>query len=657
MRWSPKRRRDRDEQGAVAVIVAFSMTALLVVAGMVLDLGQARTDRLTNKSYTDAAATAGIQGTGLGTQALPFAGACTALAYLRVNDPEVTGMTSSWKTGAGTGIGTTDPCAAGSTYLNAVCVPSTPSSWASFSGTAAGGRITVEIKSGYLTPDPAFDPTGSADNSASGQGGCDQLAVILHETEHPGLGKIATHNNIVIDTRTVARRFAGVTSGVATAFLLLEQHACLVLAVTGSGNAHVRGNGAVPGSIHSDSLGDTCTSGQKIFSADQSSASIRAHKAVTGTAGGIITTTALSGAAGAVPANAYSQLPWICAEQTSGTCAAPTGNPVVGRAPVDNRYAGGVRNAMSAAAAQYTKGATPGSTAAGTPYWVMPRCTPTAADITNAAAKAAIFFNCPSGVTMNAGLTIAFPAATDFVINGQLSISNGASLSLPVAVRVYIKGVVGGAGVSATGTFIRINGGASYTPPPGTSSCAARAAAAASQVVIGNGSFTIGAGSNGALCNVTVLLADGSGFTGSTSLCPPPVPPDTGTGPVPYTNTCGGFFSVSGSSGIDWRGPNRVSGQAQPTDWANLEDLCFWSEASSGSSTIGGSGNVQVTGVFFAPNAVFTINGAGIQNIGANAQYIARRIIIGGSATVDLNPILTDTVATTVQPPTFGLVR
>jgi hypothetical protein len=666
MRWPV--RRHRGEQGAVAVIVAFSMSALLVVAGLVVNLGLARTDKLTNKSYTDAAATAGIRGADAlnNGQLHPFAGACTALAYLQANDRDLAVLSKSWKKGDGTTIA--DPCGS-APMLSALCVPNSPASWAWFSGTALGGRITVDIKTGYATPDstpifpggPPFDAAGSGDPSNVAAGSCDQLAVIMHQTEHPGFGKGAKASDVVVATRSVGRETGGGDSPFGAAFVLMEQHACRVLQVTGTGKVSVHGNGVIPGSIHADSLGDGCSAGDKIFYIDQGSALIKANKAVTGSAGGIITTTALSGAAGAVPANAYSQVPWVCAEQSTGLCSAPTGAPMIGRAPADKRYSVGVRNAMSLAAAQYTKGSLPapppGSTLANVAYYVMPNCSPTLAQVTAVAAQTAIFFDCPGGVSIsNSGAAFAFPNATDFVVNGPLSISSGASLSLPLAVRVYIKGVVGGAGVSATGSFIRINQGASYTPPPG-SGCPARAAAAASQVVIGNGSFTVGAGSNAAMCNVTLLMADGSGFGGSTNLCPVPIPTvPPGTGQIPTNNTCGGYFNISGSSALDWNGPNRVSGQAQASDWANLEDLAFWSETSSANSTIGAGGSVQVTGVFFLPNAVFTISGAGIQNISANAQFISRRLIVGGSALIDLDPIATD-VVTTALTPTFGLVR
>ena len=56
-----RRRRRSDERGVVAVIVAVSMTALLVAVGMVLDFGLVRIDRQVDKAAADSATAAGLQ--------------------------------------------------------------------------------------------------------------------------------------------------------------------------------------------------------------------------------------------------------------------------------------------------------------------------------------------------------------------------------------------------------------------------------------------------------------------------------------------------------------------------------------------------------------------------------------------------------------------
>ncbi len=204
-------------------MVALSLVALLVVAALVANRGLAREHKVANKSYTDASAAAGIRnldpGDGLSR---PWVGVCAAVAYLRVNDPQLAAMSSSWHTGAGVIIGA-DPCATGSLLLSAICTNNSPSTWGWYTGTA--GDLTVDVKSGYTTPDPAFDAPGSGDNSATG--GCDQLAVIIHQTEAPGLGKVAAGSgNIVTAVRSVARMTTVPGAEASAALLILERTAC-----------------------------------------------------------------------------------------------------------------------------------------------------------------------------------------------------------------------------------------------------------------------------------------------------------------------------------------------------------------------------------------------------------------------------------------------
>lgn len=69
--------RTRDEGGAVAVIIAVSMMALMMAGALVINFGMARQDRVSNKIYTDAAVAAGI---GVSATATVSAGPSPALA-------------------------------------------------------------------------------------------------------------------------------------------------------------------------------------------------------------------------------------------------------------------------------------------------------------------------------------------------------------------------------------------------------------------------------------------------------------------------------------------------------------------------------------------------------------------------------------------------
>lgn len=93
-------------------------------------------------------------------------------------------MTGSYKSGSGGGIAG-DPCLTGSPLQTLQCLPSQPSTWARYTGSADSGRINVEVKSGYVLPDPTFadDTVLAADTGGTDAGGCDQLAVVVTERQ------------------------------------------------------------------------------------------------------------------------------------------------------------------------------------------------------------------------------------------------------------------------------------------------------------------------------------------------------------------------------------------------------------------------------------------------------------------------------------------
>lgn len=626
------RKRRHDEQGAVAIIVAFSLVALMMVAGIVIDLGLARTDKLTNKGYADAAAMAGIRAVdgGDGT-ARSFPAVCTALNYLKVNDPDASTLVSNWKFGSGLAL-TIDPCTSGAAQQTLTCVPNSPSTWAWYTGTNTTTGIQVDIKSGYVTPDPQFDAAGSGDNSV--MGGCDQLAVIITQTEKPGLGQLSG-KTVVVKVRSVARASLNNSSATATGLILLERHACNALVASGAGQIQVFGNGIAPGTIQADSLGDSCNSGEKVISATISTM-IKAHKAETGSTPGSITTTALSGLPGAVPGNAISNNVNICPELVTLLCGPVGGSPVVGRAPVDRRYLTPVKNAITAAAAQYSKTSNFGSTAGGVAYTVF-----TCSNIATSNATA-IFVNCPTGATIGSTNVVNWPNATDVVFNGSLTVTNSAGLSMPKVARFYVKGVTGGQGLALTGAgYLSMNQGSAST-------CAGQPTLQAARMVIGNGAFTVTNSGVVRLCGTSVIMADNTNNS-----CPLPTSA-AGTGIAPYDNSCGGYISLTGAGVTDWTAPNLLA--TLPTDWSNLEDLALWTETSA-NNQINNSGNQQVSGVWFLPNAnPFSTSGAGSATNAGNAQFITRRLVVTNSGAIYLKPSAPDTV-TLPLPSTFALVR
>ena len=661
------RRRPRNERGAVAILMAFSLTSVLIGAGLVIDFGIARYERTINKSTADAAALAGAGAVSPGDGLYhPWKGVCTALAFLQANDPQLSSLSGSYKNGSGSGVA--GSCTPTTIPNDTICVPGQPSTWALFTGTTLDGDITVEIRNGYSMPDSRFgdDTVLASDTGSTTMGGCDQLAVIITQSQQPGLGSLATSDDLVTTVRSVARLIPNTTGNAPVALLLLERHNCLALQA-GSNNTYidVLGFGPSPGYIHSDSLGDQvgtgsdCNSGNKVLYGKFAQHVIARHSE-TGGVGGQISVAALTGAPGAVPANATDGSANVCAEQANGSCGPAAGRGVLGRSPIDTRYLAGVRAALANASAA-TGWSTATASASGYTVWTPANCgninvaTPptTGSPVPNAATS--LFVNCPSGATFKSDTLIA--NALNVVFNGPISIGSGNSLSIPKAQKVYVKGATGGAGVAISGALAL----GTYTNTTASNKGSAQicpAQTARDQLVIMNGALTGGAQANFHLCGTAVVMGDG--WTGAS--CPVPTTP-TPISVEPTDNSCYGYVSVGGGGFMEWTAPNIVSTTATSTDWNALEDLTVWTETSgtvSGSTTnskIGGGGQMYVSGVFFLPNAnPFVISGGSFQANGANAQFIVRRLSANGQGTLTMRPNPNDAV--TIPPaPSTSLVR
>ena len=135
------------------------------------------------------------------------------------------------------------------------------------------------------------------DNGSVADAGCDQLAVIIRRTRNPGLGSLATDDDLVTRVRSVGRATVNVTQQNAIGLLLLERSNCLALDVNGNGPfVTVLGYGTAGGLIHSDSLGNggNCSSQNKVLNGNTTIPGISAMQAQTGGAPGVISTAALS---------------------------------------------------------------------------------------------------------------------------------------------------------------------------------------------------------------------------------------------------------------------------------------------------------------------------------------------------------------------------
>lgn len=626
----------RSERGAVAIMVAVSLATLLVAAAMVLDFGLARLDRQSNKSAADTAAAAGISVMAADIlNPKPFAGVCTALRYLEAGKPGLTSATKTWATGSGTPV-TGDPCDAGSPELDADCSPNTPSTWASYRGvmgSTSDPRFVIEIHGGYDVADPRF-PEESAysqltiDQGAPTLGGCDNLAVILTQARKPGLGSLATSGDVTTMVRSVARVVIGERGKAPVALLILEQHDCSAINTDGNTTKlFVRGTGVQPGLIHSDSLGDTpgntgqCNS-VKIAGG---SGTIKAFRAATGGAAGVIGIRALLPGEGGVVANAYDSPPHVVAEGAPGSLPEP--RPLVTRSPVDERYLSTVTAKVNDVWPTFSWDQATAESAANGYTWVTPsQCG--GSGITQTFTQDKVYLNCPGGAVFD---NTTFTGSS-VIVNGSIKVKSGATLSLPNATSFYVKGP----GTSAQNDSGIDNDGTLALHHAGAATCADTDSPTSgrAELVVGSGFFnqtTTGAVLR--LCHTTMITM------GNSSAMPAYADP----APAPSDNTRNGYLNING--GVqDWSAPNAKPGlPATPTDWLNFEDLAFWTETSA-SSIVGGNGTMTLEGIFMLPNAnPFKIGGTGTQIV-TNSQYVVRKLQARGGGELIMAPDPNDAV-------------
>ena len=182
-----------DERGAVAVMMAISLVALLISSAMVLDFGLVRVDRQVDKSAADSAVTGGLYSLiGGDGKPHPYAGICGAINYLKNGVNRFSGLSAgagTFKNGSGT-VQAGFACATGDALLNQPCTPGSTATWASFhwTGSYQGAALNIDIHSGYNLATSGFVeetlPAVQSDNADTAQG-CDQVAVIIRRTASP----------------------------------------------------------------------------------------------------------------------------------------------------------------------------------------------------------------------------------------------------------------------------------------------------------------------------------------------------------------------------------------------------------------------------------------------------------------------------------------
>lgn len=676
-RWPRVR---RDERGVALAIYAVALVGLLTVVSMVIDLSQMRLDRRVNKKRADSAATAAIGRlpsgcTGTGDDVTcPWSAVCAARDYLAANNLPFDATTEKWSTAAATPVFyATSPCAnTAAAPFTTRCTPNDPTTWAKITATARGGAISVEIRSGYVLPDPLFpeDAALTGDNSVdTGKGSCDQVAVIVKHTEHALFGGIVRGGTKTTTIRSVGRLNTVQNEEFIPSLLLLERSKCGVLSVSGS-NTRVLAQPfqTYPGVIQIDSADNSGSCPSPILSSQATSggpatvacsADSRTPGCLTtanGSLGPNVGTGTRPGRIGIYALNATHPSADIASAYPSTYGDTPAvRSSRSGRKPVDDKYLAQV-TALDADAKAVITGNPSGS---GSPVPLNPPgCTSVVSNsctangrtwlvlrqsdcnafttfflIPGRASAQNIWFDCDLNVNAPLRLTGASSyivvthtllVGSDFAINdprtfyiGGTSSGNKIGLSISGATAWLRVGV-------GLGLDCATNGGVGHT----------------TTVVVGDGSFNASSSGSSYLCQTFVYMANGYGKLGK---------------PLPCTDCSGllGSLNIGSGSSTTWTAPNEIHGR-QPTkeelaSTNKFEDLAFWTEAGgtngSNSGLTGGAGT-SLAGVFFMANAdSFALAGNGSLPINLSAQFIATSMKVSGGAVVNLVPDPSDSVS------------
>lgn len=654
------RRRGRGEHGTVVVMTALMVVGSLMMVGLVLDLGELRTDRRTNKSVTDMAARAGVGRLAFG----PWNGVCKARDFLIGNAKGFSAFdagSETWSTAANQLI-TSDPCPslAYSEDPNP-CVPNNPATWAKLQATAGGGRFTIEIQAGYALPDARF-PSDAAlgDTGVPELGGCDNLAVILTERQAPAFAQAGGGTAKNLRVRSVGRLNAEETLEFVAALQLLDRHNCDVLTTGGSGTKVIaQPYNTYPGTIQIDSdggpLGD-CTSNKRILVGQDTSGGgtivacstdgLPAH-------GCEPTTGSNSSRIGIYAANFKPAAQVTSNFSASGvtsygdTMAKPS--PRTGRKYVDQRYrqnlialdqeVKGMLNAANPWPPGCLPVVIPGGIGTcvglGVTWLVVEGCGSLIQTTLNLDPVWRAFKNIWFRCDLNVSVPLTLTGADSFiVVTGQLALASTFTITDPRKVFVGGRSTGNAIGMDLSGGTLSINAG-------GAANCAARGGPGhANRLVVGKGSFKAGSGATVRMCQTFIYLASGYDK----------VPATDGT--FPCASPCSsysGTMTISSGAVSDLSAPNEITGRLPTAAELALtnpfEDLGLWTEAGGNTNGMAGGASTSLTGVFFLPNAAaFTLTGGGALPIRLSAQFVSTKLAVTGNATINLVPNPEDSI-------------
>ena len=647
--------RGRAEDGAVLVIVAVLLVALLGMASIAVDLSNARAAKLSAQSVGDFAALAAGEELGNATLgAGTIAGACqTAFGYIQNNLPDLSTSISA-------------NCSALPTYT--ACSTGTPSATdVTFTGSTSPYTITIR----YPVDDDDIDDSASRPVGSDGTR-CERMLVRVERENTTAFGNILGVGSVSSGASAVIQANATLVGDRAPALLMVERFGCEVISTSGQGGIWVKKwDASNPGSIHADSAGlraspgncttNSNTGGYVVYGTAIPSGGSRPNEPsiiAEGTGAACPNTTTGRGEFSLVALASASTR--TAADIPNGVCPEFTPGEVSSRKIADDRYdssvnGNGLSTLRSTSNTLLDLAATSSSTLSSTHgYTVWPTnpsdCTSNSVLGNVTASK--VFINCstlsPKGVTFT---------GTTFLVKGSVDLGNNETVSFPNATEILIGGcgsVTCTSGGLVAGGTLNVNTG-SFT------SCASRTGTGVTpaHVVVRYGAFTSSANGAVHLCQTFVYMS-GEAKSQDTTTTAIGATPCSASKPCPKSPTSGYTGSLNLQGDTDWYAPNQLSiGAADTTN--KFEDLAFWTEAganaqsSSLNSGVKGTAFTKIVGVLLMPNAWFEFQGQSGINVDQNAQFIARRMSLSGQGDLRMLPNPADSLTTPV--PTWRLIR
>lgn len=644
-------RRPGGERGAILVLTALMITALVVLVAIVVDLGATRSDRRGGQLAADNAAAAA--GGNLGDPNSNAQEGCEeALRYLATN--------------LGTSAFVVDPegssCADFLTACSSRMANATINAQRKLRATSGGYVVWIHypVVAGTTDGDRLLNRTSTIGGGAlasTGMGNlatdaCARMGVELQTSGEAFFGGIAGREERTTTVHAVVFGRPALDPNDTPAFVMLERVDCGALVENNARGIFVEASNPPDGGpawIHADSLATgECggeTKGYVVYGASLPN-NVGGGPSIRVASYPPPTTPPLNPPPTTVPGRIT-----VAAETSTGRVAAvvggnnpginvtPTGGEgIVSRRPVDRKYNSVSSPAITALHTEAYVALTtdPGySGSAGCDGVVTPanakQVLVTCANYTSTTAMPEVEqIEFTGSVSLGNNQTLTLPNATRVVVRGQVSLPQG-SLTLPV-VREFFVG--GGVAVGNTGSLaIR------STVP--TACAQVPLSTPPTKFVVFGGSPALQLNNSTAACWTAGYLAGPLTAANSTYAGTGAVDPNRSrqmlTGQTPHVtctsalpcprktgdgNTATGATFSFGNGTVLWQAPNQHPAGPPPTQ--GLEDLALWFEGAE-TASMGSNAVFDASGVIFAPNARLNLQSP-TSAVPKDSQFIARSL-------------------------------